>query len=235
MQLMTRSDFATLAGVSPAAITKALGKKLAPAANGKRIDAAHPVAVEYLEQKEQARNAPPPEPKEDPPEKKQRTKRGEQPTAEPRQNRQRRTPRGAEAKKAEQKKHLSNFDISSLPADLSEWIDEPLRKILDVFGTDTALKDFVDSVGKMETATEKRLKNEEKKGNLVSRDLMKKLWFDPVEEFHQKLLADAPGRIARGVESAVKAGDNQSEIESFIRNEISVFLKQLKRKLKNLK
>ena len=53
-KLMSKSEFARLAGVSPAAVTKALRSTLRDAEHGKRIDAAHPAAVKYLQDKADA-------------------------------------------------------------------------------------------------------------------------------------------------------------------------------------
>lgn len=48
-KLMKKSEYAGVCGVSATAITKAVRTVLAPAFDGKRIDAAHPVAVKYFE------------------------------------------------------------------------------------------------------------------------------------------------------------------------------------------
>lgn len=48
-KLVTRTEFAVLAGVSGAAVTKACEKALKPATDGKRIDASHPAALAYIE------------------------------------------------------------------------------------------------------------------------------------------------------------------------------------------
>jgi hypothetical protein len=53
-KLTSRADFARRAGVSAAAVTKACSGALKPALSGKRIDAAHPAAVAYLESKSTA-------------------------------------------------------------------------------------------------------------------------------------------------------------------------------------
>lgn len=50
-KLVSRSEFARMAGVSAAAVTKALRGPLRDVADGKRIDAGHPLAVKYIEEK----------------------------------------------------------------------------------------------------------------------------------------------------------------------------------------
>lgn len=45
---LSRLEFANLAGVSAAAVTKACKGLLVPALDGKRIDAAHPIALKYI-------------------------------------------------------------------------------------------------------------------------------------------------------------------------------------------
>jgi hypothetical protein len=55
-KIITRADFARLAGVAPASITRAAqsGNALAPACVGKRIDAQHSAAVAYIAARKQA-------------------------------------------------------------------------------------------------------------------------------------------------------------------------------------
>lgn len=57
-KLITRAQFAELAGVSGAAVTKAAGASLKAATSGKFIDAAHPDALAYV--KKQGRDKTPP-------------------------------------------------------------------------------------------------------------------------------------------------------------------------------
>lgn len=57
-KLLTRAQFAELAGVSGAAVTKAAAASLKAAVSGKFIDAAHPDALEYVEKKARAQTPP---------------------------------------------------------------------------------------------------------------------------------------------------------------------------------
>jgi hypothetical protein len=57
-KLISRSEMARRAGVSPAAVTKVCNTILKPACAGKRIDVDHPVAVEYIKRNTRA-NEPP--------------------------------------------------------------------------------------------------------------------------------------------------------------------------------
>lgn len=50
-KLVSKSEFARMAGVSAAAVTKACNNALYPAVEGKRIDISHPLAAEYLDSK----------------------------------------------------------------------------------------------------------------------------------------------------------------------------------------
>lgn len=52
-KLVSRAQFARLAGVSGAAVTKACASALKPATEGRRVDAAHPLAVTYVQEKTQ--------------------------------------------------------------------------------------------------------------------------------------------------------------------------------------
>jgi len=57
-KLITRSQFAELAGVRPPSITKVCKTRLREACEGKRIDANHPAALAYLEDKAKEQAAP---------------------------------------------------------------------------------------------------------------------------------------------------------------------------------
>lgn len=50
-KLVTKSEFSRLCGISATAVTKACSNVLKDAVHGKRIDAGHPAAVKYLEDK----------------------------------------------------------------------------------------------------------------------------------------------------------------------------------------
>ena len=58
-KLISRSAFAKLAGVSPAAVTKACGSSLAAAIVGKRIDPGHVAAIDYVQQHADDKRKPP--------------------------------------------------------------------------------------------------------------------------------------------------------------------------------
>lgn len=57
--LVSKSAFAEMAGVSPAAVTKAAKTRLAPALEGKRIDANHPEAISYVKDQQVAQTPEP--------------------------------------------------------------------------------------------------------------------------------------------------------------------------------
>lgn len=57
-KLVSRTEFARMAGVAPASVTKACNNGLKPATDGKRVDVAHPAAVEYLAKHDRAKTPP---------------------------------------------------------------------------------------------------------------------------------------------------------------------------------
>lgn len=64
-----------------------------------------------------------------------------------------------------------------------------------------------------EEIIEKRLKNREMDGSLVSRDFIEKFIFAALDELHRRLLTDASRTIARSVHAAAKAGEPLEESE----------------------
>lgn len=69
-----------------------------------------------------------------------------------------------------------------------------------------------------EEIKEKRLKNEETEGSVISRDFVRTHLFGLLEELSRRLLADASRTIARRLYSAAQAGVSIEEAEATVRS-----------------
>ncbi len=223
-RLESRSHLARLAGVSPAAITKAAKTRLAAACKGDRIDLDHPAVAAYLADK--GRKLPPKAAKARTAAKPDRTptkaakkapKRAPQPT----------TPRRAPA--ARPKKRVSEaIDTDALDPDSPEFIERyghlTHAQLVRAFGTVRALRDVLDALKKREDIRGKRLENDEADGHLISRELVKTHVFAAIEGCHRRLLQDLPRTISRRNYAAANSGTPIEDSEEVTRELISSVL-----------
>lgn len=206
-RLETRSALARLAGVSPAAITKACKGQLAGACTGKRIDLDHASVQEYLAKKGVTSTPPPVAP----------ARRRETPPA-PRPGKTKKRGRPSPAPKP-------SVDRSADDEDPESFLDMTLRDLTERFGTETAFKDWLDARKKIADIREKDLKNDETDGRLIPRDLVRTHLFGAIEAGNRRLLGDSPKTIARRIYALAKSGAPVEEAESVVREIVSSQLK----------
>lgn len=231
--LVTKSQFAEIANVSTAAITKACypGNGLFKATVGEgrksRIDPNHPSAVAYLEDHKQKKPRPPAAPlnsvEED-------IEDDFTPTY---------GPRGAGAAK-ESRKRVSqyNIDPADVPDNMQDFADMTIREVVHKFGTDYRMVDYLRALKEIETIDANRVKNAKARGELVHRDLITKGVLDPIDSAHRKMLTDGAKTIAVRMVAMIGAGRDVDELEKFIADQISSFIRPakaiIKRALENV-
>lgn len=292
-KLISRSEFAQRAGVSAAAITKACATALAPACDGKRIDAAHPAAVAYLQSKGAAK-PPSPAPGIDGlyaeavahcqasgrwsvsglqrefkigynraakivqtmrangvipagcdtgASSRAATPATRDVTAAP--------PAGvdkpphvrgtAAAKQKRKAESLAKIDLSAdtplpaagpeLPQHLEELADWSLRDIVARWGTDIAFIDWLKALKEIEVVAEKRIKNAQSRGELVSRRVVKEGVIDTIDGAFTRMLTDGAKTMATRVSALIQTGAKDREVEDFIAKQLSTFIKPTKSKI----
>lgn len=272
-KLTSKSKFAKLAGVNPSTVTRLSDTILKAAIVGKQIDAAHPDAVKYLEDRERgqtpaaatgldplyeeavkscaetgrysisfvqrkcrigynraariieimrvnglipekANEVPPPPPAPSTP---VVTK-----------------PRGQAVVKENKKRQPPPEDREGtidIPEDIQAFGDFTLRELIEKFGTDTRFVDWLSATQKIEAINEKRLKNAQTKGELISRELVKNGVIDTFNAAHLRLLKDGAKSIAAGVISKHAAGAELSEVEAYVSDILGSFIKPVKGKI----
>jgi hypothetical protein len=92
------------------------------------------------------------------------------------------------------------------------------------FGSVTGFKDWLFSLKQIEDIREKRLRNEESEGRLISRELVKTHVFGAIEATNRRLLGDSPKTIARRVYALANSGVVIEEGERTVREIISSHL-----------
>lgn len=281
-KLVSRAEFARQAGVSGAAVTKACNSILKEAVDGKRIDAAHQVAVAYLKEKAAAQTPPPavgldplyqdaadwcskqgrystssiqrnfkigynrassimatmranglipagmdPLNKKPPP---ATEKKPETVVITPAKPHVRGTAAAKEAKKRQPPPEDREGTID-IPEDIQAFADFTLRELIEKFGTDTRFVDWLSATQKIEAINEKRLKNAQTKGELISRDLVKVGVIDTFNAAHLRLLKDGAKSIAAGAISKHSGGAELSEVEAYVSDILGSFIKPVKSKI----
>lgn len=238
--LLTRVQFAELAGVTPAAMTKACapGKALAPACNGKRIDISHPAAVAYLAAD---RGKPIPAAKPTPVVKPVEIKQPEPTPVRPATKVKRGPktkvakatppPAPAAAPAATAPAAPTGFfeqDGQLYPENIREFLDWTLAQLVRKFGTETSFLDWLKATKLIEEIQAKQLDNAAAKGLLVERQLVKTAIIDPIDETHRRLLADGSKTIGQRVATMAKAGRTDEEIEVTVSEVMSSHLRPMK-------
>jgi hypothetical protein len=270
-KLVKKSNFAKMAGVNASTVTRISKTILKEAVEGKYIDAGHPAAIEYLENKELAQtnsthdgvdplyekavlicnqescykksfiqrnlhigykrackilnmmhdNELVPQSKE--------PLKTRKPAKSPVEK-----PRGQAAVKEAKKQQIMPEKIEGtmdIPKDIQEFADYTLRNLIERFGTDTRFVDWLTAIQKIEAINEKRLKNAETEGKLISRRLVLAGVIDPINSAHLKMLKDGSKTIAAGAISKHSAGAELSEIETYVTEIMSSLIKPVKNKI----
>lgn len=219
-RLVSRSELARLARVSPAAITKACKAQLAPACVGKRLDLDHSAVAKYLA----AKGASAPAPTTPATSTKKRTTK---PTARrpapksPTKSAAASRPKGARKPKLPLPNDVDGEDVDDL-------LGLTLLEIVERFGTKTAFKDWLTARKTIADIREKELKSDETEGRLIERDLVKTHVFGAIEAGNRRLLGDSPKTIARRLYALAKSGAPLEEAEGVVREIISSQLKPVK-------
>lgn len=268
-KLMTRTEFANLAGVSAGGVTRACKKALAPAVDGKFIDANHESAKEFLEKCARPKT---PSGDETPPgidelyykalEACQRTGkwsvnfiRQEFHMGYSRAHRILSQLEAAGAKelpkqtradivinlpkpngtKAVKEKRISadteELEEIEIPENLAAYADMTIKEVCYKFGTAPRFVDYLKAMKEIGLIAEREIKLAEIKGMLVSRQLVQEQVIEKFDEAHMKLLRDGSKTISVQVTAMVNAGEPIEEIEKFIAEKITDFIRPAKSKI----
>ena len=203
---MTKAKFSRIAGVNPSTIGRVSKTILKDAMVGTRVDAAHQVAVDYLNEKGVTQTF----------------------VAENIDN----TPPKVDIPPAITSEFIEdNKKILEVPDDISAFADMSLRELTDRFGTDEAFKFWLGATKTIEEINEKRLKNAQTQGTLISRQLVHVGVIDTFNSAHLRLLKDGAKSISAGVISKHESGAGLADIEDYVSDILGSFIKPVKAKI----
>jgi len=213
-----KSEFAKLAGVSGAAVTKASATTLKAALVGRQIDRNHPDAIAYVKKHKQPDVI--------------AVKKAVSKKVDGRSNpKHKAAARKSKRKKEEKDEGVIPGSLESLPEKIQALADQSLRELAYVFGTDIAFLDWLKATREIERVHEARLKNQEKEGTLVHRELVKSGILDPIETLYSQILRDGAKTIAVKVMNLMEAGEPVEICEKAIRKELTSFIRPAKAKM----
>jgi hypothetical protein len=215
-ELITKSEFARRAGVSASAVSQAaLKDPLKKAVEKKRINAAHPAAVAYLENKVPDVEI---------------TVNGKSVSTS--------KPSGHTARNQSKKAGATNEGDFQIPGNILEFAEWTIRDVVTTFGTDYRFVDYLKAIKEIEMIDEKRVKTAKAKGELVSRELIRTGVIDHVDSMLTKMLTDGATTIARRATAMHDAGRDLEEVEKFVAEQLGSFIRPMKtrvsRTLKNV-
>ena len=118
-----------------------------------------------------------------------------------------------------------------IPDDLAELADLTLREVVARYGTLSRFVDILRALKSIEDIQEKRLKNAQTDGTLVTRKLVKVGIVDVFNSAHLRIMADGAKTIAGGVVAKHAAGADLAEIEAHVSDVLGSFFKPVKGKV----
>lgn len=259
-KLVSKSEFAKLAGVTAAAVTKQLKGRLSVALEGARIDLDHPEAQNYIAEKTAPKLEEPVEGV-DPLFSEalanckevnrwnashlrkslgvgynravkllaQLSAAGHCPAAPvpAGPTSQAPAPRPHKAKNP----HQDDNQLIEVPDDIEEMAELTLRELIDKFGTGTRFHDWLKSLKEIEAVNEKRIKNAQSRGRLISRALVETGVIDAFNSAHLRLLTDGAKAISAAVIAKHEAGISEQEIEVYVTDVVGSFIRPVKAKV----
>lgn len=191
MRLVSKKEFAALAGVSQPAITKACRRQLRSAMVRDRIDLDAPVVAEYLARHGLTVPQPPPEPPE--------------PLEPP--------PPGR-----------AGPPDDDVPADIAFYRQLPFGEVMERFGTDRAMRDWLLALKELETVREKRFRVQAARGELISRDLVRTHIVGALDACNRHLLNEGAQAIVARLFDLALSGSTREAGEEAICDIISQHL-----------
>ena len=201
-RIVSRSELARLAGVSPAAVTKLCrpGKPLAAGCVGDRLDLDAECVQKWLSRTDGPRKL----------------------------SRGARQKRAAKRTAPRRKRRQKQAEPAVLLDDLSAYMSLTLGQIIDRHGTLRALKDLLEARAKIAAIQERELGMAESRTELVDRNLVRLHVIGAFDAGHRRLLSDAAETLARRLYAAAMSGQSLEEGKRVAREIISAQLELAK-------
>ena len=129
------------------------------------------------------------------------------------------------------KEAAAEIDDANLPSDPSEFLQWPLARLIEIFGTAPRLKDWLDARKKIADIKEKDLKNAVTEGKLADVKLFKRDIYPAIDACFIKILSDGAKTSASRAMAMAQAGKSVEELEQFIHDTMSTHIKVSKNRI----
>ena len=128
----------------------------------------------------------------------------------------------------------SDIDNHEIPEDMAAFAHLTLGELISRFGTDGAFVDWLKALKMICDIEEKNIKNAEKRGELVSRDLIKRGIIGTIEETFRRMLTDGAKTISADIAALSRTDASQSHMEQDAAEALAKFIKPCKAKMKRV-
>ena len=216
MRIITQTEMGRLAGVASASVQSACrpGGELEAALHGRKIDAEHPASLKFIERRVFKH-------------------------ADPEYRVLPRKPGGTTHKEKikayfeERTPHdIHREQLDALAKDIRALAHKSLSELIYHFGDDVRFVDWLKSIREMEVIEDRRLRNAEKRGELVKRDFIHVGIFMTLDACFRGLLTDGAKNIATKGHSMALAGRGVDELEVYVREVMGTFLETARERMK---
>lgn len=122
-------------------------------------------------------------------------------------------------------------ELVEVPDDIEALADLTLRELIEKFGTGYRFLDWLKALKEIEAVNEKRIKNAQATGKLISRKLVEVGVVDPFNAAHVRLMTDGAKAITAAVLAKHQAGISEPEIEAYVADVVGSFIRPVKAKI----
>lgn len=126
----------------------------------------------------------------------------------------------------------AQWEVPDEPEDLAELEEWPLRQLKEVYGTASGFFGWLKGLKELEAVQEKRIKNAQLSGRLISRDIVKAAIVDRIDGFFTQLLTDGATTIASRACEMVKAGEDPQAVRAMVEDQLGSFIRPAKESMR---
>lgn len=126
---------------------------------------------------------------------------------------------------------IPETEAIEIPEDIQTVADMSLRDLIARYGSNTRFSDWLSALEKLERIEEKRLKNAQTEGKLVTRELVHSCVIVHMDTAFHQMLTDGAKTIEQRLKTLHDSGADQVECENLVRDQIQSFIKPMKKKM----
>lgn len=125
----------------------------------------------------------------------------------------------------------SGVESIEIPEDIQNVADMSLREVIHLYGTNSRFIEWLKAIQAIEVIEEKRLKNAQTEGKLVSRELIATNVISPIDATIRMILTDGVKTIVQRLIAMHDAGEDQKALEELVGDQLSSFFRPMKIKI----